>query len=346
MITVSRIPLNEVPWHALDAYQDRSPFQTRAWLEYLTRSQRGEPVVASIADAGRPVGYFTGVIVRKMGLRILGSPFRGWGTPYLGFNVAESVERHRLIEPLVEFAFRSLGCHFVEIVDRGMPCILPKPLRGGAERAFETMEIDLRQSEDAIFAAMESACRRCIRKAEKSGVTIEEARAEGFAEEYYAQLEEVFAKNGRSPPYGIDRPAKLIECVHPTGDLLLLRARSANGDNIATGIFPGRGSVAYFWGGASWRQHQHLRPNELLMWAAFRYWKARGITSFDMGGFAKYKQKFGARRVSYQHLVHSRYGLLIPLRDAAQRAWHLRWSLRTPRLPVETTASQGRSAIL
>lgn len=330
MIAITRVPLDEVPWHHLDSFRDRSPFQTKAWLEYLRRSQRGEPVVASITEAGRPIAYFTGVIVHKLGLRILGSPFKGWGTPYLGFNVKDGVNRQRLIDPLIEFAFGSLRCHFVEIVDRGMPCMSQGTRLSGAERAFETMEIDLGQSEDAIFAGMDGSCRRCIRKAQKSGITIEVAEAAGFAEEYYAQLQEVFGKNGRVPPYDIDRPAKLIEAVHPAGDLLLLRARNAEGDGIATGIFPGRGRVAYFWGGASWRLHQHLRPNELLLWEALRYWRARGVTSFDMGGFAKYKVKYGARRVAYRHIVRSRYSLLVPLRDAAQRAWQLQWSLRHP----------------
>ncbi len=54
--------------------------------------------------------------------------------------------------------------------------------------SYTSYRTDLTKSEDELFNAMESACRRCIRKAEKSGVTIEEAHDLAFADEYYEQL--------------------------------------------------------------------------------------------------------------------------------------------------------------
>jgi hypothetical protein len=45
---------------------------------------------------------------------------------------------------------------------------------------FHSYRTDLIQAEEAIFGSMDSACRRCIRKAEKSGVTVEEAHDLGF----------------------------------------------------------------------------------------------------------------------------------------------------------------------
>jgi hypothetical protein len=32
----------------------------------------------------------------------------------------------------------------------------------------------------------------------------------------------------------------------------------------------------YFWGGASWREHQHLRPKEALIWHALRWVRSEG----------------------------------------------------------------------
>src|SRR5436189_3057502 len=99
---------------------------------------------------------------------------------------------------------------------------------------------------------MTSACRRCIRKAKKVGVTIEEADDPEFADDYYAQLRDVFAKQSLVPTYGVDRVQALIAHLHPTGRLLLLRARGPDGASIATGIFPAMNGSMYFWGGASW----------------------------------------------------------------------------------------------
>ena len=52
--------------------------------------------------------------------------------------------------------------------------------------------------------------------------------------------------------------------------LLLLRAREPDGRCIATAVLPWHHRTMYFWGGASYRQHQHLRPNEALIWYALR----------------------------------------------------------------------------
>ena len=90
--------------------------------------------------------------------------------------------------------------------------------------------------------------------------------------------------------YGVERVRELISHVHPTGILLLLRARLPHGCCIATGIFPAMNQTMYFWGGASWRQYQHLLPNEAIQWYAMKYWKERGIRVYDFGGCGEYKE--------------------------------------------------------
>ena len=77
-LTLQRIAPASADWECMDAFGDRVVFQTREWLEFLARTQRAQPVVAMVMDHGEHVGYFTGLIIRRMGLRILGSPFPGW----------------------------------------------------------------------------------------------------------------------------------------------------------------------------------------------------------------------------------------------------------------------------
>jgi len=165
---------------------------------------------------------------------------------------------------------------------------------------------------------MMPACRRCIRKAEKSGVTIEEAHDAAFVDDYYEQLKDVFAKQGLVPSYTVDRVRKLVRHLEPTGHILLLRARDSKGQCIATGIFPGFNRIAEFWGNASFRQSQILRPNELIHWYAMRYWKRRGVQVFDWGGEAKYKEKYGCVPHKVPWFVKSRYELVSQLRNQAK----------------------------
>ena len=314
---LERLDFDNVEWPKLDAFEDRVVFQTREWIEFVSRTQGAEPVVAAVIDQGRTVGYFTGLVVSRYRLRLLGSPFPGWTTSSMGFNLEGSASRREAVRALVDLAFGPLGCVHLELKDRHLRAPDLDGLRFESSPKV-TFEIDLAPDEDEIFASMTSACRRAIRKSGKDGLVVEEASGAEFADEYYAQLEDVFAKQSLRPPYGVARVRELIRCLEPTGRLLLLRARAPDGQSAATGIFPAMNGVAYFWGGASWRSHQILRPNEAIFWYAMRYWKARGMTVLDMGGGGDYKRKYGPRELEVPFFRKSRFKALMGLRDAAQ----------------------------
>jgi hypothetical protein len=229
------------------------------------------------------------------------------------------VDRRQAVKALIEFAFQELGCVHVEMMDRNMTVSDLAGL-GVQFRVYRGFEIDLTREEGELFSNMTSACRRCIRKAEKEGVLIEEAHDPGFADEYYAQLKDVFAKQGLAPTYDIERVRQLIAHLHPTGNLLLLRARDPDGRCIATGIFPHLNGVMYFWGGASWRQHQALRPNEAIQWHAMKIGKQIGVHFYDMGGGGDYKKKYGGCDIAVPWFRKSKYSWVSRMRDVAQRS--------------------------
>jgi CelD/BcsL family acetyltransferase involved in cellulose biosynthesis len=321
VLRLERVPLDEVDWKALDRFGDRNVFQTAGWLDFVARTQGADPVVARIARGAEPVGWFSGLMLRRYGVPILGSPFQGWTTGPMGFNLAPGIDRREAVEALVPFAFKELRCMHLELLDRRARF---EELSGlGARLAeFNTYELDLAREEEELFAGMSSACRRAIRKSEREGVRVEEAHGIDFADEYYAQLQDVFAKQSLRPPYGVERVRELIRCLEPSGNLLLVRARSPQGEGIATAIFPVLNEFAYFWGGASWRSHQILRPNEAVFWHTMRRLSERGVPLLDMGGGGTYKRKYGPRERRIPFFRKSRIRGMMTLRDlAAQIQW-------------------------
>jgi CelD/BcsL family acetyltransferase involved in cellulose biosynthesis len=328
-LRLERIAPERWDWERMDAFPDRVIFQTREWLEFVARTQGAEPVIASVLRDGEVAGYFTGLIARRFGVRILGSPFPGWTTDSMGFNLAAGVSRRDAAAALVRFAWGELGCAHLELKDRRLQTADVAGL-GFESDAKLTYEVDLGDDEQAIFGRMSSACRRAIRKAEKVGVTVEPATGSGFADEYYAQLLDVFAKQSLVPTYDVERVRALIDCLEPTGRLLLLRARSPDGRPIATGIFPAFNGTAYFWGGASMRADQILRPNEALFWHAMRHWRERGVTTLDLGGAGDYKRKYGTRELWLPWCRRSRVPGLSLMRTVARAATKRRqaWSGR------------------
>jgi hypothetical protein len=311
------VDASEIPWQHLDTFDDRVVFQTRQWVDFVAATQRARPVVVELRDGAEVAGYFTGLTFQRLGIRILGGSFPGWTTPYMGFNLKDGASRRDALEALERCVFDDLRCLHMEVSDRRFS-VEDGQTQGFATTFYESYETDLRQSEEEIFKRMNSACRRCIRKAEKSGVTVEEAHDPGFAEEYYEQLKDVFGKQTLVPTYDLERVQALIRHLHPTGRLLLVRALDAGGKCIGTGIYPGFNKVAEFWGNASYRSMQVLRPNETLHWYAMRYWKARGVEFFDWGGGGTYKEKYGPYPIAVPWFSKSKYKLLGTLRDTAK----------------------------
>jgi hypothetical protein len=322
-----RLDPGAVSFNMLDQFEDRMFSQRENWLRFLMSVVRGEIVFAALLRGPETVGYFTGIRFRSAGVSILASPFRGWTTPYMGFNLRPDVPRVAALSALERFAFGELGCLHLEVTDRFIEAEAGKEL-GYSRRINEGYLSDLRNDDDQFLAGMTSACRRAIRKSEKEGLTIVAGEPDGFAEEYYEQLCHVFAKQGLKPSYGPDRVQNLVEALYPAGDLLLLRAIEKDGRCIATGIYPGFGSYSFFWGNGSHPDYLGLRPNEALHWYAMRYWRDRGSLMHDWGGGGSYKAKYGGARFYVPSFWKSRYRAVGFARDTAEKLYYLPRVLR------------------
>lgn len=313
---LTRVPLERAPWSELDAYADRTVFQTRAWLAFLEESQAAEPVLLQLRRGSETVGWFTGAVVRRFGFRFLGSPLRGWTTSYMGFNLRDDADVASATNAVRGYAFSELGCLHCELMDRRFePYVGVR--NGFRSSTLPSYEVDLTRPADRILAAMNQARRHAIRRAPRNGVVVEQAHGVPFADEHYEQLRDVFAKRSLPPPYPVERIRQLIRHLEPTGTLLLVRARAPDGRSIATGIFPAFGRRSHFWMGASWRSHQKLLPNEAIQWFAMNYWKERGVVAYDMGGGGEYKSKYGGSAIEVAWLRASRFDALERVRAQA-----------------------------
>ena len=227
---------------------------------------------------------------------------------------------------MTEYAFKQLKCIHFEMNDLNIPLDDVAGL-GFRCKVKHGYVIDLTQDEQILYSRMSNtACRYRIRKADKLGLVIEEANDEGFVDEYYAQLCDVFAKQSLVPTYNKERVRLLVRHLLPTGNLLLLRAREPQGRCIATSIFVGMHHFAYFWGNASWREDQHFCPNESLQWYAIRYWKRQGVRYYDLDA-GLYKRKYGGDTVASDYLWRSKYCWIGWARGAAQLGQRLRQRL-------------------
>lgn len=329
-LSFERIALPSVPWAELDRRADRTVFQTRAWMDFLVETQGAEPVAARIVDGTVPVGWFTGATVRRGGFTFLGSPLRGWTTPAMGFALEPGTDPTAVLDALARFAFRDLHAIHLEVADR---CLLDEAVApaGYVAGHLPGYELGLLGDDNGLLGAMKRNGRRDVRRALRNGIVVDpvDPAAPGtFAADYYAQVSEAFAKRNLTPTYPQERVEALVRHLGPTGRLLLLAARTPDGDLAATGIFPGMaGGTAEYWMGGSYRRHQHLLPNEALMWRAMREWRDRGAVRLNFGGGGSYKAKYGGEPHVLPWLRRSRFGWLESARGVAYDLYRRR--LRT-----------------
>jgi hypothetical protein len=325
MLVLDQVEPNSAP--PAEAYQDCTVFQTEAWLDFIEETQHAERVVALVRDGGTVVGRFTGLVVRKLGARVLGSPFPGWSTFYMGFNLDPGISRIEALAALETFAFRRLSCVHFEMMDRQITA--QEAEEGGFRyRLLRGFEVDLTQTEEELLAAMARSCRKTIRKSQHTGIIIEEAGDESFAADYHAQLTEVFGRQGLKPTYSRDRVVSLIRHLMPTERVLLLKARTPDGLCTATSISLGFNGRMYSWGAASLRDAAAAGSNEALKWYGMQYWKARGMSVWDLGGWAEHKRKYGGYEIGVPWIRRSKYPGVELMREFARKSTAIEQRMR------------------
>ena len=302
-------------------------YHSSAWMAFLHETQPGRPVWARVHENGRPIGFFAGRVLRKYGLRILGSPLPGWTTHYMG-PILEGDRPFSLdiLRGLDDWVFRSLRCVHFETLSPDVPVGLMESL-GYKTHAFHSFLLDLRQDETSLFRKFNKGCKWSIHKAQREGLTFEEGGDEEFIQDYYAQLVEVFARQRLPPTYPPSRVEALLRHLRKER-VLFTRIRHPDGRCLATGIVPYDSRSAYLWGAASWRNGQKHCPNELLQWHLMRRLRELQIPFYDFGGGGEYKAKYRGARICVAWFYKSRYKPLAKARDLYQSAFYARQRLK------------------
>lgn len=321
--------INEISKENLDlveynGFENKNLFTTLDWLEFVEEDSNVKPIFLRITnEKGDFQGYFTAMETKKFGFRIIGSPFPGWSTCFMGFDVVDGVNRYDLIPEVTRYLFKVKKAHIIEIEDRYLDIETAKEKKYTYSESG-TLEVEIDKSDEELFKIFKSDARNFIRQFDRKGASLEFAEpSDEFAEEYYKQLEDVFSKQGMVPTYSLEKVKCILKHLKGTGKILCLMVKDPEGNPIGTSIYFGFKDKFFFWGGASYRSGQYYRPNEYMIWTAIKYWRERGVKIFDMVGIREYKRKFGSHEEYYAHLIIARNSFIIFLRNVAKKFYFI-----------------------
>ncbi len=282
-----------------------SVFHRRVWLDLVADLARAKFRPTRIEDNGHTLGLLPLFQLRRGPLRILASPPPLAATPYLGPVVASEL-LPEVFAALAHFA-KAQGVAYLELrIAADLPAQVWAP--AGFEREERaTHVLDLRPGERELWQrALDPACRRAVRKAEREGVTIQEVRLAEVADRYYELAQMVFARHHRPPPLRKEDYLRMDRAIEAGAHARVLAALH-RGQIVAAGIFPFDSRTVYYLDGVSDRAAQSLRPNNLLHWEVIRWAAARGLQEYDMvgagiPGVARFKQTFGTIERPYTYV--------------------------------------------
>lgn len=297
-------PLERPDWDDLViSAQDYSFFHSSNWARVLNDSYGYKPVYSVSMENGRLLALVPCMEVRSIltGKRGVSLPFTDSCNPVI---ISESRFRDSM-DLLKEYG---KGANWDYIEFRGgwyfspdVPCsgyylghILP--LQGG---------------EEAIFSGFRDSTARNIRKAVKMGVNVELFTTRESMDEF-RRLNCITRKLHGLPPQPDHFFDSVYEHVISKNHGMIVLA-SYNTRKIAGAVFFQFGDRAYYKYGASDRDYQELRANNLVMWEAIRWFSGRGFKTLCFGrtepgasGLRQFKSGWGS---SEQKIMYFRYDL-------------------------------------
>ena len=271
----------------------KTVFQTTEWINFITVNQNGIPVLLKIIDERDDTkAYFVGLIVKKAGIKILGSPFEGWLTCDMGFIRISEFDINKALKSVAKYAFKALNCFFVQVTDYQMKFdeLDPKIRR----YSTKILHIDNSKPLENIIEGFSKNGRRDVRASQRKGVVIKKVPFDKhFADIYYDQLKDVFAKQNTKPFYSLEKIYDLVDAFKDKQDrVLAMEAFAPDAHCIATVFSFGFGEWAYYIGAASYREYQKYLPNEALFYAFVEHWNENKIKNIDLVGYREYKMKY------------------------------------------------------
>jgi len=274
-----------------DGFLDSTPLgqfhQTSKWAQ--VRILDGwKPLIIIITHADTIVGGFQILVRTKSHLGKIGLVLKG---PVVSSNDARIVDF--VIKALKKMAGSNhINALIVQPPDRDK--IVPKMLKesGFSKNHLEyviknnTVVVDLRDDEAAIFRRVNPSNRNNIRKAAKNGLSMIEADKENLTTFFSFMRTSCQRQNVSPSPSDIKFLQIMWDVFSRNGNIKLFFSE-LNGEFISAQLLIPFGDTAYLWKFGWSGNHSKFHPNDFLNWETLKWAKVNGFSYADMGAIDK-----------------------------------------------------------
>lgn len=294
-------PLEFPDWDKLVlSTPDYSFFHSSTWARVLYESYGYRPLYFTLIDEGRLLASIPCMEIKSIitGKRAVCLPFTDYCEPIFpptlekegeGLENSLSMVLNTLISYGKKAKWKSLELRFgVSPLQQILPSY-----------TYYGHTLDISGKEDEIFSSFRNSTKRNIKKAIKEGVKVRVLNSLDSIREFY-RLNCITRKAHGLPPQPYIFFEKIYEHVLSKNKGFVVLA-SYDNTCIAGAIYFHFGEKATYKYGASDRDYQHLRANNLVMWEAIKWCSQNGYKRFcfgrtepDNNGLLQFKRGWGS----------------------------------------------------
>ena len=297
-------PLEYPGWdELLLTHEDYSFFHTSAWARVLSESYKYKPLYFTSINNGKlsaliPVMEINSFLTGRRGVSL---PFTDFCQPI----VSDEAQFKETIRQIIEYG-KMARWKYIE-------------WRGG-ESYFQRTQpslsyyghaLELVPNENELLSSFRESTKRNIKKALKQGVEVIISNSLQSMKDFH-RLNCITRKHHGLPPQPLFFFKKVFEHVI-SRNLGFVALAYHSKRVIASAIYFIFGDKAIYKYGASDRNFQHLRPNNLVMWEAIKWSAQNGFKSFNLGrtependGLLQFKRGWGTKQ---QNINYYKYDL-------------------------------------
>jgi hypothetical protein len=286
-------PLEYPNWNALLLTNNQSTFfHTSEWARVLSESYNYKPLYFTVIENNKLTALMPLMAINSLltGHRGVSLPFTDYCPPI----IKDLNQFNEIFDQVIQYGKRSGWKHI--------------DLKGGKKYlqdtvTFETFlshDLDLTRAEEEIFSAFRNSTKRNIKKAIKENVQVRILNSLESVKDFY-RLNCLTRKDHGLPPQPFHFFKRIYDNIISKKKSFVALASHSN-KVVAGAVFfrlKDRGIYKY---GASDNHYLHLRPNNLIMWEAIKWYAENGYKHFSFGrtepdhkGLLQFKRGWGTR---------------------------------------------------
>jgi lipid II:glycine glycyltransferase (peptidoglycan interpeptide bridge formation enzyme) len=286
-------PIDFPDWNNLLLTNNQSTFfHTAEWARVLSESYNYKPLYFTVIENNKLTA-----LIPLMAIKSLLTGHRGVSLPFTDYcpPIAKNLKQFNEIFNEVIKHGKKVGWKYID-------------LKGGKEYLEDTIpsetflahNLDLADAEHEIFTTFRSSTKRGIKKATKENVQVQILNSYESVKEFY-QLNCLTRKGHGLPPQPFCFFKRIYDYIISKKKGFIALASHSN-KVVAGAVYFHLKDTSIYKYGASDKSYQHLRPNNIVMWEAIKWYSKNEFKSFSFGrtepdhkGLLQFKRGWGTK---------------------------------------------------